>query len=242
MKLFFDMHTHSTYSDGKNTIEEMVEEARAKGLRAIAISDHGRSHPLYGVKKTDFKTMRETIDRLNEKYDDIDIYLSVESNITGTDGTIDIKEEEKQYCDFILAGYHYVFIPSRFQDFFTLWVRNNLANIFPWMRKKTIEANTQTYIKMMDRYDIKMITHPGDKIRIDVDQVAKKAAEKGIILEINPRHYHLDQHELKIAMKYPVQFAINSDAHSKFAIADVEKAYKIAELAEVPIERIVNCE
>ncbi|URN85209.1 PHP domain-containing protein [Acetobacterium wieringae] len=95
MKITHDMHTHTTYSHGKNTIAEMVAQARKIGLTAITISDHGRSHPLFGVRKKNFAKMRAEIDALNQKYDDIDIYLSVESNITGANGDLDIKEEEK---------------------------------------------------------------------------------------------------------------------------------------------------
>ena len=102
-KIKADLHTHTTFSHGKNSIEEMVNRARQLGLEAIVISDHGRSHPLYGVKPENFRVMREEIDRLNQKYSDIQIYLSVESNITGKDGTIDIGEEEKQHSGFRIS-------------------------------------------------------------------------------------------------------------------------------------------
>ncbi|MDD2413897.1 MAG: PHP domain-containing protein [Eubacteriaceae bacterium] len=240
MRLIADMHTHTTYSHGRNSIEEMVQQARKMGLEAITISDHGRSHPLYGVKKQNFKKMREEIDALNQKYDDIDIFLSVESNIIGADGTIDIKEEERQYCDWIYAGYHYVYIPATFKDVFNFMGRNYLTMILPFMRKKTIAVNTQCYLNMMDRYTLKMITHPGDKCPIDVEAVAKKAAEKDVILEINPRHYHLNARELKKVMHYGGKFAINSDAHRKENLGNVSNGIEAAQEAGVPIEQIVN--
>lgn len=241
MRLTGDMHTHTTFSHGKDSIEAMVAQARKLGLSAITISDHGRSHPLYGVKPENFAVMRRIIDELNQKYDDIDIYLSVESNITGRDGTIDIQAEEKEYCDWIYAGYHWVYIPAHFWDFFTFKLPNYLAHVLPFLRPAVRKANTKTYLKMMDRYDLKMITHPGDKCPIDVDAVARKAAEKGVILEINPRHHHLNADELKQILKYDVKFAINSDAHSTGRVADVSQAFDIAAEAGVPIERIVNC-
>lgn len=242
MRLICDMHTHTTYSHGLGTITEMVEEARWQGLSAIVISDHGRSHPLYGVKKENFAKMRAEIDALNAKYDDIEIYLSVESNIIGADGTIDIGEEELKNCDWIYAGYHYTYIPHRFSDFIHFMLRNYVTYVFPWMKKKTRARNTAAYLAMMDKYDLKMITHPGDKCPIDVDAVGKKAAEKGIILEINPRHSHLNVQELKQILPYGGKFAINSDAHRVATLAKVEGGFKMAEEAGVPITRIVNCE
>lgn len=242
MKLLCDMHTHTVYSHGKNTIEEMVEQARALGLKAVVISDHGRSHPMFGVRKKNFKKMRQEIDALNEKYEDIAVYLSVESNITGADGSIDIGKEEMQYCDWIYAGYHYGYIPASIKDVFHFALRNYLTVVFPFMKEKTRRINTEAYLKMMDRYALKMITHPGDKLPVDIEPIAKKAAEKGVILEINPRHSHLSSEELKIALKYDVQFAVNSDAHSVQALGQVQGAESTIKEAGVPSERIVNIE
>jgi putative hydrolase len=245
MKIIHDMHTHTTYSHlnhGKNTIDEMVEQARKIGLKEITISDHGRSHPFFGVRKNEFKKMRQEIDALNQKYDDIKVYLSVESNITGSKGDIDIKSEEKEYCDYIHAGFHYGFIPARFSDIFRFAGINYLTRLFPSLKEKARKINTASYVEMMERYDLKMITHPGDKAPVDIETVARKAAEKGVILEINGRHSHLNEEELSIAMKYDVKFAINSDAHHKSALGKVSKGIEIAQNAKVPIDRIVNME
>ncbi len=242
MRITADLHTHTTFSHGKNTIEEMVDRARALGLSAIVISDHGRSHPIYGVKPRHFKKMRAIIDELNAKYADIQIYLSVEANIIGADGTIDIGEEERRCCDFIYAGYHWVYIPKGFRDFFTLKLRNDLTRICPWMTRRTRAANTRCYLAMLDRYDLAMITHPGDKCPIDVAAVAKKAAEKDVTLEINPRHRHLNAGELRQVKGFGGRFAINSDAHSVDRVGDVAPAIDAAMAAGVPVTQIVNAE
>ena len=242
MRITHDMHTHSTYSHGLGTIEEMVNQARKIGLSAITISDHGRSHLFYGVKKENFKKMRDEIDAFNKKYDDIDIFLSVESNIIGADGTIDIQEEEKKYCDWIYAGFHYSFVPKSVKDLFNFLGRNVVSALLPIpaLKKNTRKRNTVTYLKMMDKYTLKMITHPGNRCPIDIRTVAKKAAEKNVILEINPRHHHLNVKELKVILPYGGQFAINSDAHRVPHVADVDKAIRIAIDAGVPVNRIVN--
>nr|WP_320026818.1 PHP domain-containing protein [uncultured Acetobacterium sp.] len=242
MKITHDMHTHTTYSHGKNTIAEMVEQGRKIGLKAITISDHGRSHPVFGVRKRHFAKMRAEIDELNKKYDDIDIYLSVESNITGAAGNIDIKEEEKKYCDWISAGYHYGYFPASIKDIFVFAIPNYAARVLPFLRKYVVDMNTRTYIKMMERHDIKLITHPGDKMPINIEPVAKAAAENGVILEINPRHDHLNPEEIKIAMQYPVDFAINSDAHSIHALGDMRNTPETINTSGIPISRIINIE
>ncbi|MBI4858232.1 MAG: PHP domain-containing protein [Acetobacterium woodii] len=242
MKITHDMHTHTTYSHGKNTIAEMVEQGRKIGLKAITISDHGRSHPVFGVRKRHFAKMRAEIDALNKKYDDIEIYLSVESNITGAAGNIDIREEEKKYCDWISAGYHYGYFPATIKDIFVFAIPNYAARVLPFLRKYVIDMNTRTYIKMMEQHNIKLITHPGDKMPINIEPVAKAAAANGVILEINPRHDHLNPEEIKIAMKYPVEFAINSDAHSIHALGDMRNTPETIKVSGIPISRIINIE
>lgn len=236
------MHTHTTHSHGKNTIEEMVQQGRKIGLKAITISDHGRSHPVFGVRKKNFEKIRGEIDALNKKYDDIDIYLSVESNITGANGDIDIGKEEKMYCDWISAGYHYGYIPASIRDIFVFCIPNYAARVFPSLRKYVEGMNTRTYIKMMERHKIKLITHPGDKIPINIEAVAKAAAKHGTILEINPRHNHLNAEEIKKAMKYTVEFAINSDAHHIHALGDVRDTPETVRKSGIPISRIMNIE
>ena len=74
-RLKYDWHTHTVYSHGKGTIEENVIEARRKGLESIAITDHGPGHFGYGFRRKDVPKMRAEIDALNEKYDDIKIYI-----------------------------------------------------------------------------------------------------------------------------------------------------------------------
>ena len=101
MKILADYHTHTIYSNGKNgkrkhafgTIEENVQEAIKKGLKTIGISDHSYRHLLYGLNRDSIFEMREEIDRLNEKYKEIEILLGVECNILDNKGTIDMDDK-----------------------------------------------------------------------------------------------------------------------------------------------------
>ncbi|HHY91255.1 MAG TPA: PHP domain-containing protein, partial [Clostridiales bacterium] len=63
MKIFADYHTHTRYSHGKGTIQQNVEAAQRKGLKEIAITDHGSGHFLYGVKRKDIFKMKKEIER-----------------------------------------------------------------------------------------------------------------------------------------------------------------------------------
>ena len=73
MKVFADYHTHTIYSHGKGTIRDNVEAAIKRGLKEIAISDHGPGHIGFGVKKKNLYKIKREIEGLSKEYKDIKI-------------------------------------------------------------------------------------------------------------------------------------------------------------------------
>ncbi|HAE62591.1 MAG TPA: histidinol-phosphatase [Eubacteriaceae bacterium] len=242
MKINADNHTHTVYSHGKNTIEENVKKALEIGLEKIAITDHGSGHVFYGVDKDDWVKMRKEIDGLKQKYPQLEIIMGVEANIIGSDGSIDVEEDQLELFDVINAGFHYGIKPKKAKDFFSLYLLNFLGKLLPFLKAKARAANTKALVNAMDKNDLNMITHPGAKVPVDMDKVARKAQDKNVILEINAHHLHLDESDLKKAMKYDVKFAINSDAHQSEHVGMVEEGIKIARAAGLEIHRIINGE
>jgi putative hydrolase len=242
MKINGDLHTHTTYSHGKSSMEDNVRQGIALGLKRIAITDHGSGHVFYGVKKDQWQKMRKEADQLQKTYPQIKIDLGVEANIISTDGTIDVDPEWMGLLDVINVGYHYGVGVKRFSDIFGFYLLNLLAKGFPALRRRATAVNTKALLRAMDKYPIHMVTHPGAKVPVDIGQVAKKAAQKKILLEINTHHLHLSVKDLKVAMEYPVRFAINSDAHESRHIGMVEEGLQIALEAGLDARRIVNAE
>ena len=113
LKVVADYHTHTIYSDGKGTIEQNVKSAIDKGLEIIGISDHGYKHMGFGVKYNLFEKMRYEIDLMKEKYPQIKILLGVECNILDDRGNIDIDDKILRYFDYVMAGYHFGSMPTR---------------------------------------------------------------------------------------------------------------------------------
>lgn len=244
MKITGDLHTHTTYSHshGKGTMENNVRRALELGLKKISITDHGSGHLFYGVKKEKWREIRQEADRLKEKYPQIEIELGVEANIISMDGTIDVEGEQWELLDVVNVGYHYGVGVKKLSDVFGYYLLNLLAKGFPILRAKAKKLNTRALLLAMEKYDIHMITHPGAKIPVDIRQIAEKAAKKKILLEINAHHEHLSVKDLKVAMEYPVSFAINSDAHESGHVGLVEDGVKIALEAGLDADRIVNME
>jgi putative hydrolase len=242
MRLFADYHTHTVYSHGKGTIRENVEVAIKKGLKEIAISDHGPGHATFGVKKGTLLKMRKEIDELNKEFKEIKILLGVEANLIGCDGNIDVSTEDIEIVDKLLVGFHNGAIPYSLRDAHKLYIKNYLSKTLKFMRKSCIVDNTDAMIRAIEKYDIDIITHPGAKIDIDIKRLAAAAGKKGTVLEINSSHGNLTLEYAKIAMMEDVKFVINSDAHIPSNVGNFEMGMKIAEAAGIPLYRIINAE
>lgn len=240
MRIIADYHTHTRYSHGKGTIRENVEAAIEKGLKAIGICDHGPGHYLYGVKREKIYQMRREVDKLNREYKEIEILLGVEANVIGFDGTIDVDEEIIDMLDILLLGFHYGVLFKSIGDYLFMNVANPVSKLLPIGRERIIERNTEAIIKAIERYPIDIITHPGDKVKLNTKKVAETAYAKGVALEINEKHNELSVENLKIALDTKVDFYINSDAHRPEEVGMVDEAIKRIVEANIPLSRIKN--
>lgn len=233
-KLAYDLHTHTTFSHGKGSIEDNVKAAMERGLSHIAITDHGPGHKFYGMKRSDIAVMRKEIDRLNAKYPKIMIQLSVEANIVNSGNHLDITPEEFELFDFVIAGYHYG-IPGGY------CVRNWLWNKGLKMgERRLMNQNTDMVIKALYENDLAILTHPGDKGPFEMRPIAEACADTNTLMEISTWHDHLTVEEIKIAAQTDVQFIISSDAHHPRRIGDFEGGLHRAVEAGLELRRIVN--
>lgn len=235
-----DYHTHTRYSHGKGTIEENVQAARRRGLKKIAITDHGFRHFGFGMSIRDIEKMRQEIKLLNQKYSDIQVIMGVESNLIGLDGEIDIPEDYMDKFDIILMGFHRAVLPKTLKDGWQLFARNGLQTLFHCKGEGLRIQNTHTMIRAMERYPIKIITHPGAKIDIDSKLLAYHAAKHGVALEINASHGFMNVEYVKIAMGEGASFVINSDAHTPEKVGVFGNGIRIAEAAGLKAENIIN--
>ena len=112
MNITFDLHTHTVYSHGKGTVEENAVSAKEKGLYGIGITDHGFSHPAFGMRRKKLDRMRADCVAAEEKTGE-KILLGIESNLRGECGSIDVEEKDYPQLDLILAGVHrFIFYKS----------------------------------------------------------------------------------------------------------------------------------
>ncbi len=245
MRLTQELHCHTLYSHGKNTIEENVVAAREKNLKKIVISEHGSGHFFARhLTNKDFIKMKEEIISLREKYKDIEIYLGIEGNIMDTKGNIDVDDELLEIVDVLYIGGHLLLSTFNINTIFKLQLLNKINSKIKFNALNNLckKINTKAYLSAAEKYPITMITHPDSRYSIDLLQVAKACMEKNIILEINNARGKLSSEDISSIKDTNVMFGVGSDAHSSKDIGSFEVAKKIIMDSGISLDRIVNVE
>lgn len=196
-----DLHCHSNWDGGANSILEMAEAAQELGYKYIGISDHTKFLRIeYGLNEKQLERRDKEIDKVNCKLQNANCKFKIlkgcEANIL-SDGSIDIKDEALAKLDYVIAGVH-----SSFK-----------------MEKNEM---TERIIKAMKNPNVDIISHPTgriikrrDEYQIDFDKILKVAKETGTILEINsyPERLDLNDENIRRAKKAGVKMVINTDSH-----------------------------
>ena len=114
-----DYHTHTPYSHGENTIDENVAAAKEQGLKQIGITDHGFSHPAFGLTKSKVPKMIELCRQASIETG-VDVKLGIESNILGISGKTDLKVKDYDKFEVFLAGIHRFILYAHIKEWFLL--------------------------------------------------------------------------------------------------------------------------
>ena len=224
MNLTADYHTHTVFSHGKGTIYDNVKAAADANLREIGITDHGFSHPAFGLTKRKIPKMRALCTEAEREFG-VKTYLGIESNIIGLDGRTDLTEKMYDDFDLFLAGFH-KFVLFKFSALFKLFTPNMITAYLKKDKpsKSLVKTNTKTFINVIKTRPVDVITHLNFFCFADAVEVAKAAADYGTYLEISSKKTHLTDDELNALLKTDVRFVIDSDAHTPSRVGDTALA------------------
>lgn len=183
-----DFHTHSTYSDGRNTITEMVDAAQAKGLKSIAITDHGPANIGTGVSTSKtYLTIKDEINKLQKTRPAIKILTGAEADIVSCQGDIDISGQIVKKLDILLVGLHPYVKPKSFIDGVNFVLGNQAAKWVPFFRNKVKNINTKALVEAMHRFPVTAITHPGLGMPLDIEEVTRACLATDTAYEIHEK-------------------------------------------------------
>ncbi len=192
-----DVHMHTVETDGRNTIEEMAEAARAKGYHYMAITDHSKN--LAFANGLDDKRAVEHIHRIRkagEKMEGIKILAGIEVDILA-DGSLDLSDSVLEQMDIVIASVHSHFNQSPTEM-------------------------TDRLLKAVSNPNTSLIGHPTGRILLrrdayafDLDAVLNLAGQKKVAFELNayPDRLDLCDRHLRLAKQHGVKIIINTDSH-----------------------------
>jgi DNA polymerase (family 10) len=198
-----DLHMHTTATDGEDTLSEMVRAAMSRGLRYIAITDHGQRVTMArGLDKRRLLKQWDEIDRLNETLAEdgrppIVVLKGIEVDMLEKGG-LDLPDDVLEKADWVVASLHYG-------------------------QNQPRERITERIIEAIENPHVCVIGHPTGRLLnrrppydVDMEAVIDAAARTGTFLEINanPWRLDLDDHHAAAAKKAGVKIVISTDAHS----------------------------
>ena len=219
-----ELHAHTTWSDGTESVAAMVEAARARGYRYLAISDHSQSLAMAGgLDRERVFRQWEEIAAAGGRHDDITVLRATEVDILA-DGRLDFDDELLAGFDWVTASMH----SGLTQDAARITARVEAAVASPFV--DTIGHPTG---RMLGRRD---------SAPIDIDRLVAAAAATGTYLEINgqPRRLDLDSAMARRALGGGARLTLGADAHSGEALGLVRFAVLVARRAGARPEDVGN--
>ena len=235
-----DLHTHTTFSHGKGSIEDNYRAGAGNGLKQVGISDHGLRHIAMKVKQYEIPVMRAEAERLTGTLNGCELLLGIEANIYGKNGEVDLTYAQRDMFDYVIAGFHPACIPKNILQAFTFNLSGSLRSIFPDVRVK--EKYTRAYVKAIMSGKVDIISHLNLYVRTDVSEVGKAARDYGVMIELNGKGVAMTDDEVDKLYKLGVMFIVNSDAHTPQRVGDFSAPLKVIERVGIPEHAIANAD
>lgn len=222
MKLLSDLHIHTIASGHAfSTIDEVAKVASEKGLKVIAITDHGPAMP-GGAHEYYFWNLKA----IPKELYGVRILKGVEANIVDTSGVLDLSDEILKMLDIVIVAIH------------------------PFLGYDGLSAsdNTKALLKAFDNPYVNVLAHPGNPLfPFDYEKVIKKALHCNVLLEINNSSKQIRTGSLENCIKIAgilsenkAYTVLGSDAHFKTEVGNLSDAVSIAKQGGLTDEKILN--
>lgn len=219
-----DLHMHTTYSDGRGTIEEMIDACRARGYKYMVISDHSKSQvQANGLDASRLIRQAESIRSAAARYDDIMVLAGVEVDIF-KDGSLDFDAEVLGELDFVTASAHSALSQRR-------------------------PDATRRLIRAIEHPHVHCIGHPSGRLinsragmELNIREIAAAAAANNVALEVNAHYWRLDLRDthIRVAIEAGAKIAISTDAHNIDGLDIMEYGVTTARRGWATCEDVIN--
>jgi DNA polymerase (family X) len=219
-----DLHCHTTYTDGVDSIEEMARAAKDFGHQYLAITDHSKRVTVAeGLDSDALSRQIEEIDEINEKLDDFTILKGVEVDIL-EDGSLDLPDDILKKLDIRVCSIHY---------------KLGLSS----------EKQTRRILKAMENPYFNIWGHPTDReihkrepIELNMDKIMSEASDRNVFMEINssPRRLDLNDIHAKMAKERGIKISISTDSHTRDNLKNIRYGVYQARRGWLEADDIIN--
>jgi DNA polymerase (family 10) len=220
-----DLHSHTTASDGQNTIEEMAAAAKALGYEFLAITDHSKTQAIAnGLSAERLIKHAAEIRRVSDRLKGITLFAGCEVDILA-DGRLDFEDAVLAELDFVVASPHVA------------------------LKQDSTKA-TDRILKAIENRYVNVIGHPTGRLifgreglPLNFPRIFKAAADSGTALEINASFPRLDLNDANAfgALAAGVRLSINTDAHSIEDFSQMQLGIFVAQRAWATATNVINC-
>jgi DNA polymerase (family 10) len=219
-----DLHVHSSWSDGKHTIRELAEAAKAFGHEYIAICDHAWNPKVgRGLDETAIVKQQEEIEHANRDLDGFVVLAGIECNIDN-EGNLDIGNKILGDLDVVVASVH-----------------SGLNMPRSGMTNRVLAALQNDLVHILG-HPTGRIIQQREPVQLDLDAVFDAARDRGVSLEINafPARLDLSDTNCRMAREHGVRFSIGTDAHARGDLGFMELGIATARRGWLEAKDIIN--
>jgi DNA polymerase (family X) len=218
-----DLHTHSTETDGRDTVAEMANGARAAGLDYMAVTDHSQSLAMANGLDEARALAHAARIRVLDGQHGIRLLAGIECDIR-PDGTMDLANDCLAALDIVVASVHSAFNQDRQQ-----------------MTDRILRAIENPHVDIIGHLTGRMILKRSG-YPVDIDAIVESAARHGVALEINSQAYRLDINDVqaRLARQRGVDIVISSDSHSREAFGVLNWGVTVARRAWLEPGDVLN--
>ncbi|MDB5203551.1 MAG: polymerase/3-5 exonuclease PolX [Ferruginibacter sp.] len=215
------IHSHSNWSDGNNTIEEMAKAAISRGLEYLVVSDHSKSaFYAQGLNEEKIQAQHIYIDELNEQFSPFRIFKSIESDILN-DGSLDYADDVLATFDLVIASVH-----------------SNLKMTEEKAMARLLKAIENPYTTILGHMTGRLLLSRKG-YPVDHKKIIDACAANHVVIELNahPNRLDMDWREIRYALDKNVLISIDPDSHYTEGLDDTRYGIMVAQKAMLPKEK-----
>jgi DNA polymerase (family 10) len=193
-----NVHSHSTWSDGRDSLQEMARAAQARGLTYLTVTEHSQSASYAGgLKPDDLKRQWDEIDRINSQLSGFRLLRGTEVDILES-GELDFPESLLEQLDVVIGSVHARFQMDEEQ-----------------MTRRVLRAFENPFLQILGHATGRLI-NSRDPYAMRMEEIFDRAAETGVALEVNgnPQRLDLKAEHVRMALQRGVKLVLSTDAHS----------------------------